>query len=111
MKCPLCTGIYDSIDKFCGVCYKRAEEDIDRRMGSITEHEQAALVALSYLGFLYEGEKPLMVTHEAELVCLAVTVAADVRRYRAKIADLEAELQLLRHPVPTCRDLANLIKG
>jgi hypothetical protein len=111
MKCPLCSEIYDSIDKFCGGCYKRAEEAIDRRMGSITEHEQAVLVALNYLDFLYEGEKPRMVTSEAELACLAVTVAFDVRSYREKIADLEAELQLLRQPVMTDRDLANLIKG
>jgi hypothetical protein len=109
MKCPLCSGIYDSIDKFCGGCYKRAEEAIDRRMGSITEHEQAVLVALNYLGFLYEGGKPLMVTSEAELACLAVTVAADVRRYRAKIADLEAELQQLRQPTTADLELERLI--
>jgi hypothetical protein len=108
MKCPLCSGIYEDVAKFCGACYKRAEEAIDRREG-ITESEQAVLVALNYLGFLYEGKRPLMVTNEAELACLAVTVAHDVRTYRAKIADLEAEVSRLRPPTTADLGLEKLI--
>jgi hypothetical protein len=108
MRCPLCTDDFDDATKFCGTCYKRAEESIDRRDRSITEAEQAVEVSLTYLSFLYAGIRPLTVTKEAELAALSVTVAHDIRHYRTMIEDLEDQLRQLRQPNLNVPDLATL---
>jgi hypothetical protein len=86
--CPLCEAHSDDAARFCGACYERAGEELVWRESSTTSSEQAVQVALTYLGFLYGGVRPPAVTREAELACLAVTVAYDVREYREKIAGL-----------------------
>lgn len=108
MRCPLCTGEIEVEHKFCGGCYERAAESIDRRPDSFTEPEQAVQVALTYLAPMYAGRKPLMVADEAELVSLAVTVSSELRQIRAQLADLRE--QISRSSLAD-RELVNLAGG
>jgi hypothetical protein len=111
-ECPLCKDHVGGAAKFCGACYERAGEAVARGDSSTSASERAVQVALTYLGPLYEGVRPPEVTKEAELVCLAVTAAYDVRNHREKIAGLEAELLQLQQCQlnPAVRELDELIK-
>ncbi len=105
-KCPLCSAAFEDESKFCVLCYARALESIKMRKGSTTEAEQAVLVAGMYLGFLYPGDRPLLVSGEVELVAMAVAMAAELRTLRTMLEETQARLM---SPL-IAQDLSALVK-